>query len=329
MTASPATFHQRHCCDEVEWLDSRESVIGTDTRIRRALPHRERRMIGAWCFLDHAGPVQFAAGRGLHVGPHPHIGLQTFTWMIEGEIQHRDSLGYDQVIRAGQVNLMTSGQGIVHSEDSVVDGGRLHTAQLWIALPDEARHIAPAFDHYPELPVLNHNGSRLTVLVGQYLTHQSPVQVYSPLIGVDVQLDAGASLTLELDPQFEHGLMVLEGELQLEQHDHLATGTLLYLPPGHAQLHLGAQRVTRALLIGGAPFEEPVVLWWNFVARTEEEIRAAVQAWNQQPDSFGALPVGSAAQPLLAPDLQGARIKSAASAATASLPPQTPPQGAF
>ena len=124
---------------------SRTSIVGEDTQIRRALPNRERRMVGAWCFLDHLGPVQFAPGKGMHVGPHPHIGLQTFTWMIEGEVVHRDSLGYEQVIRPGQVNLMTAGRGIAHTEDSAQDGAVMHAAQLWIALPDAEKNREPAF----------------------------------------------------------------------------------------------------------------------------------------------------------------------------------------
>ena len=128
---------------------SRLSVIGEDTRVARALPHRARRTVGAWCFLDHAGPVQFAPGKGMHVGAHPHIGLQTFTWMIEGEVMHRDSLGHEQVVRPGQVNLMTAGRGIAHTEESLTDETRLHAAQLWIALPAHAADIAPRFDTIP------------------------------------------------------------------------------------------------------------------------------------------------------------------------------------
>ena len=135
---------------------SRLSVIGEDTRVARALPHRARRTVGAWCFLDHAGPVQFAPGKGMHVGAHPHIGLQTFTWLIEGEVVHRDSLGNEQVIRPGQVNLMTAGRGIAHTEDSVLDGTRLHAAQLWIALPEGERRRSPAFENYPDLPVITY-----------------------------------------------------------------------------------------------------------------------------------------------------------------------------
>ena len=130
---------------------ARATVIGEDTRILRALPHRERRTVGAWCFLDHLGPVQFAPGKGMHVGAHPHIGLQTFTWMIGGGVVHRDSLGNEQTIRPGQVNLMTAGRGLAHTEDSLLEGARLHAAHLWFALPDAQRHCAPAFENYRAL----------------------------------------------------------------------------------------------------------------------------------------------------------------------------------
>ena len=138
----------------LERIEARTAQIGEGFTIRRAVPNRQRRMIGAWCFLDHAGPADYAPGKGLRVGPHPHIGLQTFTWMIEGEVLHRDSLGFEQIIQPGQVNLMTAGHGIAHAEDSVTDNaGRLHAAQLWIALPDDERHRIPNFQHYPDLPL--------------------------------------------------------------------------------------------------------------------------------------------------------------------------------
>ena len=140
-------------------IQPRNADLGDGLLVRRTLPNRQQRMVGAWCFLDHAGPVQFEPGKGLHVGAHPHIGLQTFTWLIEGEVLHRDSLGNEQLIRPGQVNLMTAGHGIAHTEDSLHDGGRLHAAQLWIALPPAHKDCAPAFDHYPKLPQWREGGA--------------------------------------------------------------------------------------------------------------------------------------------------------------------------
>lgn len=146
----------------------RSAEIGQGTVIKRALPSRHKRMIGAWCFLDHAGPVTFPQGDGLDVGPHPHIGLQTFTWMIEGTMMHTDSLGSKQLIRPKQVNLMTAGHGISHTEVAPDTETKMHAAQLWIALPDAQIAVEPRFDHYPELPVVEKDGVEFTVLVGEF-----------------------------------------------------------------------------------------------------------------------------------------------------------------
>ena len=210
---------------------ARSAIVGEDTPIRRALPHRDRRMVGAWCFLDHAGPVHFKPGDGLHVGAHPHIGLQTFTWLIEGEVMHRDSLGYEQVIHPGQVNLMTAGRGVAHSEDSVEDGARLHAAQLWIALPEAERRREPAFCNYPELPALERDGFTVTVLAGTALGETSPATIYSPLVGLDLTSRGAAKTVLPLDTAFEYGVMALRGAATVGG-EALPTGELLYFAPG-------------------------------------------------------------------------------------------------
>lgn len=255
--------------------------------IVRALPHRQRRTIGAWCFLDHAGPANLQ-GRGMDVPPHPHTGLQTFSWMIEGEVLHRDSLGHEQVLRPGQVNLMTAGRGIAHSEQSL--GERLHLAQLWIALPDEQRFCAPAFQHFPVLPVLARDGFKLTLLVGELLGERSPVPTHSPLLGADIMCPGMADSVLPLQPGFEHGLMVLEGALDVEADgepaEALAPGALLYLAPGLQSLRLCADAPARVLLLGGEPLAQPPLLWWNFVGRTREEIAHFAQAWNSLSAEF-------------------------------------------
>ena len=197
--------------------------------VRRVLPTRERRTVGAWCFLDHAGPVEFDAGGGIHVGPHPHIGLQTFTWMIEGEVLHSDSLGNQQWIRPGQVNVMTAGHGISHAEEAPEDrAGRSHAVQLWIALPDAERERAPMFQHCPELPRIERGGFDITLLVGDWLGATSPAQVFSPLLGADLRAQAAAATTLPLRTDFEHAVVCLDGEIRVEG-EPLASGTLLYL----------------------------------------------------------------------------------------------------
>jgi quercetin 2,3-dioxygenase len=265
---------------QLQLIPTRDAVLGESMTIRRALPSRLRRMIGAWCFLDHFGPADVGGGDGLRVGPHPHTGLQTFTWVLQGEILHRDSLGVEQLIRPGQVNLMTAGRGISHSEESPAQRGtRLHGAQLWIALPDGVRHTVPDFAHYPELPVLERGGFRLTVLAGGLLGQRAPTQLYSPLLGLDLHAERAADLHLPLDPGFEHGALVLEGEVTVEDQP-LPIGQLLYLGLGREQLRIRCAAPARLLLIGGAPFGEEILLWWNFVGRSRAELTQAVRDWN-------------------------------------------------
>lgn len=291
----PSTHFQR--------LIARTTIIGEDSPARRALPHAERHMIGAWCFLDHAGPVQFAAQDGLHVGAHPHIGLQTFTWMIEGEVVHRDSLGNEQVVRAGQVNLMTAGRGIAHTEDSLTNGTRLHAAQLWIALPDSERHREPAFENYPDLPCVTVGGFSATVLAGTVLGQTAPTRVYSPMMGVDLTCEDTADAQLPLEGAYEHGVLILRGSAQVQGED-LQPGELLYFPPGLSMLDLHCHGETQLLVLGGKPFGEEILLWWNFVARTEAELKIALDSWHAGDDQFGQVRPGSLADRLKAPALE-------------------------
>lgn len=291
-----------------ERIPSRESRLGEGLLIRRALPSKQRRMVGAWCFLDHAGPMEYGQGEGIAVGPHPHIGLQTFSWMMEGEILHRDSLGVEQIIRPGQVNLMTAGRGIVHSEDAVSDApGRIHLAQLWIALPDAERHREPAFEHYPELPVVDTGGFRTTVLAGSALGRTSPAAVYTPLVGLDLEAMGAASTALPLEPAFEHAALVLRGTASVAG-EALEPGTLLYLGTGRQTLEITCEAAAQILIVGGAPFEEEILLWWNFVAREPGEIEEAVADWNE--GRRFTHDVGSPSRPLLAPDSAGIRLKA-------------------
>src|SRR5579862_6806647 len=226
-----------------ERLETRNAEIGGGLTIRRALPNRGRRTVGAWCFLDHAGPMEVGAGGGLHVGPHPHIGLQTFTWMIEGAVVHRDSLGNEQLITPGQVNLMTAGGGIAHAEDSAhnypgaPEYRRLHAVQLWIALPEGERRRAASFRNHPQLPRLNLDGFAVQVLAGSCCGRTSPAEVFSPLMAADLSAEAAAQASLPLVSAFEHAVLVLEGAAQVAG-ETLTPGTLLYLPPGRTQLPL-------------------------------------------------------------------------------------------
>ncbi|MGH8455906.1 MAG: pirin family protein, partial [Stenotrophobium sp.] len=235
---------------------------------------------GALCFLDHFGPVDVVTGAGMRVGPHPHIGLQTVSWLLQGEILHRDSLGYVQHIRPGQLNLMTAGRGIAHSEES--PAGRpsgLHGAQLWIALPEPQRHCDPAFDHYADLPLMTHDGLRITLLAGEALGERSPAKIHSPLVGLDLAADGPVTVTLPLRAEFEYGALVLEGEVGVGG-EALAPGTLLYLDRGRSVLPLRTTGAARMLLLGGEPFAEDILMWWNFVGRSKDEIVQVTRDWN-------------------------------------------------
>lgn len=213
----------------------RTAKIGRGTLIKRALPSREKRMIGAWCFLDHAGPSDFESGQGLDIGPHPHTGLQTFTWMIEGSMMHHDSLGSAQLIQPNQVNLMTAGYGISHTEVAPEGETKMHSVQLWIALPDDKKDMPPQFEHYPDLPVVEQDQISFTILVGDFLGARSPVQVHSPLLGVDLQAKVQTQTTLPLNPEFEYGVLVLQGTAQINGQA-LDDQQLLVLSPGESQL---------------------------------------------------------------------------------------------
>lgn len=268
----------------------RSAEIGKGTVIKRALPSRHKRMIGAWCFLDHAGPVSFPQGDGLDVGPHPHIGLQTFTWMIEGTMLHSDSLGTtNQLIRPKQVNLMTAGHGISHTEVAPDTETKMHAAQLWIALPDDKINMAPQFDHYPELPVVEQDQIEFTVLVGEFLKTLSPVKVHSDMMGVDLYAQESTRTIILLNPKFEYGFMALEGEAVVNGHE-LNSDNMVVLEPGIEKIEIQLHKGARLLLIGGEPFESPILLWWNFVGRTQEELNIAREQWVAEDARFGSIP---------------------------------------
>ncbi len=285
----------------VQRIAGRASDIGGGMVVLRAVPTRQRRMIGAWCFLDHLGPVDFPAAQGMHVGAHPHIGLQTFTWLIEGEVLHRDSLGSEQIIRPGQVNLMTAGHGVVHTEDSLVGGQRLHAAQLWIALPANAADCPPAFEHFPDLPRWSEGAATLTLLAGSYAGRRMSASFHTPLVGLDAWSLSGGALRLSLDPGFEHGFFVLEGEMQLAG-ERYVLDELAYLPPGATELTLELAPGSRLLLVGGVPFAEPVLMFWNFVGHDKASIAAAWRDWQAGAARFGPV-AGGEDRRLAAPPL--------------------------
>jgi hypothetical protein len=221
--------------------------------------------------------------------------------MLEGEVLHRDSLGNEQLIRPGQVNLMTAGRGIAHTEESFAGQTQLHAAQLWIALPERVAQMAPRFDHYPDLPRWRQDGAEAVLLAGSFMGQQSPVQVHSPLVGIDWFAPQGAALRLPLRPDFEYGVMPLTGSANV-QGQAVAADELLYLPPGAAELALDLPAGTRALLVGGEPLGEDITLWWNFVGHRQEDIAQAHADWLAGSARFGNVP-GFDGPPLQAPPL--------------------------
>jgi redox-sensitive bicupin YhaK (pirin superfamily) len=266
--------------------------------IRRLLPRSRRRLVGPWCFLDAYGPIAFDAGKPMDVAPHPHIGLQTVSWLLEGEVSHHDSLGLEGTARPGVLNLMTAGSGIAHAEETPAgNGGRLHGVQLWIALPEASRDMAPAFESHRDLPALAVPGGSATVIVGALGGVRSPARAFSPIVGAEVSGEDGGALRLPLDPEFEHALVPLAGEGRVEGQP-VATDTLYYLGCGRRELVVEAARGPfRGLLVGGAPFGETILRWWNFVARTTEEIVVAREDW-EAGRRFGG--VGAYAGPRMA-----------------------------
>ncbi|WP_309080898.1 pirin family protein [Zhihengliuella sp.] len=300
-------------CTGVVLLEPRDVPLG-GTRamdVRRTLPQRSRSLIGAWCFLDHYGPDRVSATGGMNVPRHPHTGLQTVSWLFTGEIEHRDSAGFEAIVRPGELNLMTAGRGISHSEFSTPGTEVLHGVQLWLALPDRARGMEPTFEHYAPEPVhlpgrapgtapgRTHpgeapvsgpsdgegpgaGGAELRVFLGELAGSASPVTAHHPTVGAEILIDAGASVSLDLDPDFEHGVLLDAGDLAMD--GHIVPGNhLAYLPTGRTAVVLSAgERPVRAVLIGGAPMGERIIMWWNFVGREHDEIVAYRRAWQAE-----------------------------------------------
>lgn len=261
--------------------------------VLRTLPQRGLPTVGAWCFLDSFGPDRVA----MSVLPHPHTGLQTVTWPLLGTIRHRDSVGSDVTVRPGELNIMTAGHGVSHSEFAVLprpgvgggfgqggsdDGGDLplqRGLQFWVALPDKERDRPPAFEQHRELPVVSGVGYSATVMVGTFAGISSPATMYSPIVGADIT--GNGPFRLPLDPEFEHALLVLDGTLGIDG-ELVEPGPLAYLGSGREFLDLQAGDSTRFILLGGEPFQEEILMWWNFVGRTHDEVAMARQEWEAQ-----------------------------------------------
>ena len=284
-----ASVHQ-----QFDAYPAREVTLG-HLAVVRALPVKGKRLIGPWCFLDRFGPATFAQGGGMDVAPHPHIGLQTVTWLLDGEIVHDDSLEQEALLRPGGVNIMTSGRAIAHAERTPHDNtGRLNGVQLWTALPDRDRHRMPSFQHLVDVPRVEQSGGIVQVFSGALGGTTSSAEHFSPLVGADLQVHPRHELAIPLESQHEHALLVLSGECALEG-QRLEERVLYYLGTQRSEMCLRSGSGARLLLIGGVPFPETILMWWNFVARTPEEIREARNDWEAH-RTFGEVPAYTGAR---------------------------------
>jgi len=293
-------------------LHPREVPLGGPRAIlvRRTLPQRERSLIGAWCFADHYGPHDVRGGTGMDVPPHPHTGLQTVSWLFSGEVEHRDSAGVHAMVRPGELNLMTAGAGICHSEVSTAATTVLHGVQLWVVLPDSDRDTGRDFAHYVPAP-RSVAGATIRVFLGELGGDRSPVHTFTPLLGAQIDLDPGARLALDVDPGFEHGVLLDHGDVEVAG-TALAVADLAFQGTGSGRLEIvnSGQGPARVVLLGGPPFPEQLVMWWNFVGRSHEDIVMYRQMWENHDARFGAVPgYQGAVSRLPAPPLPNATLR--------------------
>mgnify|MGYP001204884914 CR=1 FL=1 len=259
--------------------------------VRRALPRPRQRTVGSWCFADHIGPDTVADDAGISgpggIGTHPHIGLQTVTWLVSGSLLHRDSLGTEQRIQPGELNLMTAGNGIAHAEESLTpDGGLVHGIQLWVALPEATRKGSAAFEHHAELPYVELDNADGTVIVGELLAARSPARADTDHFGAELRLRPGTT-TLPLHQDHEHALVVLDGSATVDG-VRLVPATVGLLDPGPDQLALQTEQASLVMLLGGSPFGRKLHMWWNFVGFDRHEIDSAYDDWRDASDRFGS-----------------------------------------
>lgn len=280
-----------------ELIKGMEADVGGIT-VRRLLPRATRRTVGAWCFVDHAGPID-AADTTMQVGPHPHTGLHTVTWMLEGEVVHRDSLGNEQLLRPGQVNLMTAGHGVAHAEQ--VPGAvsrRQQLVQLWVAQPEETRHGPAAFEHHAEPAVLETRAATATLLVGRLGEAVSTARADTPIVGADVVLRDATTLPVERG--FEYAVLAIAGPVSVDGVV-IEPGTLAYLAPGGDELAMApapGEGTGRLVLLGGEPFPDRLAMFWNFVARTRDGLEEAAADWASGDPRFGAVAGGMSRMPV-------------------------------
>ncbi|MEU5085582.1 pirin family protein [Streptomyces sp. NPDC021356] len=290
-----------------ELLSPRRAALGESTEVRRLLPNLGRRMVGAWCFVDHYGPDDIAEEPGMQVPPHPHMGLQTVSWLHQGEVLHRDSTGSRQLIRPRELGLMTSGRAVSHSEESPRPHARfLHGAQLWVALPEAHRDTDPRFEHHAGLPTVTAPGLEATLILGTLDGTTSPGTAYTPIVGADVSLTRDTDVRLPLEPDFEYAVLSMSGEVHVDGVPVLP-GSMLYLGCGRPGLPLRADSDASVMLLGGEPFEEELIMFWNWIGRSQEEIVQARRDWTEG-TRFGEVK-GYDGAPLPAPEVPAVPLK--------------------
>ena len=297
---------------QAQVYDAIHAMISPRNEVLRSLPHKERRMVGAWCFVDVFGPTDVHHQAGMTVPPHPHCGLQTVSWLVQGTALHRDSIGTTALVEPGRAAIMNAGNGIAHSENSPVDHGPvLHGAQLWVALPEHARNGEHSFTLHEQAPTMDTPGLRARVFVGRMGTTVAPAQSVTALMGAELSPESPQRRTgsVPLDPAYEHILVPLVGTVRVRARD-VRSAQAIYLGTDRDQLDLELTSDARDLLLGGLPFEEEIVMWWNFVARTHEEIEQARQQWNAGGDPrFGEVSHYPGPERLSAPELPNLHLR--------------------
>ncbi|MDX2524561.1 pirin family protein [Streptomyces europaeiscabiei] len=292
----------------VDVLPAREVPLGgpRSMRVRRTLPQRDRPLIGAWCFADHYGPDEVTDRGGMALPPH--TGLQTVTWLFSGEVEHRDTLGTHALVRPGEINLMTGGYGIAHSEVSTPRTTVVHGVQLWVALPEAHRNAQRDFQHHAPEPV-RIEGAEVRVFLGSLAGAVSPVRTFTPLLGAEIIVEPRMTVALSVDTGFEHGVLVDSGDVRVAD-TLLHRAELGYVPPGADALTLTNESdgPARVILLGGTPFDEEIVMWWNFIGRTHDDIVKAREDWEASSDRFGTVEAFPGAR-LPAPTLPNATIR--------------------
>ena len=303
--------------DDVQILQPREVPLGGPRAmtVRRTLPSRARSLVGGWCFLDHYGPDDVAATGGMAVPRHPHTALATVSWLFTGEIEHRDSTGAHAMVRPGELNLMTAGRGVSHSEFSTPSTTVLHGVQLWFALPGHAVDSDPAFDHHVPEPTYVPGGIA-RVFLGELFDVRSPVVTHGALTGAEILLDADAETVVEVPVGHEHAVLLDDGDVSIDG-TALEQGELGYVGTGRERFTLTSRAGARLVLIGGEPLGEQIVMWWNFVGRSHDDVVAARERWMREigegvpegEERFGPFPEGQPAA-LPAPALPGGRLRA-------------------